>query len=398
MVDLELLQRGEFFAVEEIANSLSGGVIQNKSEGTLIRLMFRQENYRAMENALAQRRICQQQLSLELDWKIGVGWFGSHGHTLVPVNQFANRGLWKFFEVCGKSFEIRRWNCMVLFVIRWAVVWAILFGMVHAGPIHFRAVAANLTSDSKQSYSPDNGNHSNPEGAGARILKALKPDVVMIQEFNTTISTRQWVNKTLGEEFVFTTEKGMQIPNGIISRFPIVESGSWDDPVLSNREFAWAHLRLPDKRDLWVVSVHLHSKGESSRATQAAALAKFIAEKVPKDAYLLIGGDLNTRTTEESCFKELAAVVVIPKNPPADQFGGINTNAPRNRPYDWVLASPSLDAAAVPVKLADVEFPRGLVFDSRVFEPLEKVAPVQKTDSGVPNMQHMAVVRDFRLP
>ena len=71
----------------------------------------------------------------------------------------------------------------------------------------------------------------------------------------------------------------MQIPNGIISRFPIIESGSWDDPVLNNREFAWAHLRLPEKRDLWVVSVHLHSKGESSRATQAAALAKFIAEK-----------------------------------------------------------------------------------------------------------------------
>ena len=40
----------------------------------------------------------------------------------------------------------------------------------------------------------------------------------------------------------------LQIPNGIISRFPIIESGSWDDPVLNNREFAWAHLRLPEKR------------------------------------------------------------------------------------------------------------------------------------------------------
>jgi hypothetical protein len=29
---------------------------------------------------------------------------------------------------------------------------------------------------------------------------------------------------------------------------------------------------------------------------------------------------------------------------------------------------------------------------------LEEVAPVQKTDSGLPMMQHMAVVRDFRLP
>jgi endonuclease/exonuclease/phosphatase family metal-dependent hydrolase len=274
----------------------------------------------------------------------------------------------------------------------------LLLATARAEPVTFRAVAANLTSDNKQSYSPDNGNHSNPEGAGARILKALKPDIVMIQEFNTTVPVRQWVNKTFGEDFVFTQEKGMQIPNGIISRFPIIESGSWDDPVLNNREFAWAHLRLPEKRDLWVVSVHLHSKGESSRATQAAALAEFIAKNVPKDALLLIGGDLNTRTTEESCFKELAAVVAIPEKPPADQHGDISTNSPRNRPYDWVLASPLLEKSAVPVKLADTEFPHGLVFDSRVFEPIEKVAPVRKVDSGVPMMQHMAVVRDFRLP
>ncbi|MES2923407.1 MAG: endonuclease/exonuclease/phosphatase family protein [Verrucomicrobiota bacterium] len=283
-------------------------------------------------------------------------------------------------------------------MIRIFLLVLLVSGIVRAEPLSIRVVAANLTSDNKQSYSPDNGNHSNPEGAGARILKALKPDIVMIQEFNTSVPARQWINKTLGEEYVFMAENGMQIPNGIISRFPIIESGSWDDPVLSNREFAWAHLRLPEKRDLWVVSVHLHSKGEASRATQSAALAKFIAEKVPKDAMLLIGGDLNTRTTEEACFKELASVVVIPKNPPADKNGDITTNAPRNRPYDWVLASKSLDKAATPVKLADAEFPNGLVFDSRVFEPLDKLAPVQKTDSGVKNMQHMAVVRDFKIP
>ena len=272
------------------------------------------------------------------------------------------------------------------------------FGIAHGEALEIRAVAANLTSDNKQSYSPDNGNHSNPEGAGARILKALKPDIVMIQEFNTTVPVRQWINQTLGEGFVFTQEQGAQIPNGIISRFPILESGSWDDPVLDNRGFAWAHLRLPDNRDLWVVSLHLHSKGGTSREKQAGALVKFISGNVPDDAMLLVGGDLNTRTTNESCFKELAAAVVIPANPPADQHGMIFTNAPRNRPYDWVLASAELERHSVTVKVADMEFPHGLVFDSRVFEPLEKLAPVQKGDSGVPNMQHMAVVRDFRIP
>ncbi len=283
-------------------------------------------------------------------------------------------------------------------VIRCFLLGLLCLGTAHSEPLTVRAVAANLTSDNRQSYSPDNGNHSNPEGAGARILKALKPDIVMIQEFNTSVPVRQWINRTLGENYHFTQEKGAQIPNGIISRFPILASGSWDDPVLDNRGFAWAQLRLPEKTDLWVISLHLHSKGEASRKSQAEALVKFIAANVPAAAMLLVGGDLNTRTTNESCFKELAAVVVIPATPPADAQGGISTNAPRNRPYDWVLASEPLNRHAVPTTLADRVFPHGLVFDSRVFEPLEKLAPVQKSDSGVPNMQHMAVVRDFRIP
>jgi hypothetical protein len=283
-------------------------------------------------------------------------------------------------------------------VIRIFLLGILLLGTAGAEPLALRVVAANLTSDRFQSYSPDNANHSNPEGAGARILKALKPDIVLIQEFKTTIPTRQWVNRTLGAEFSFMAEEDVQIPNGIISRFPIVASGSWDDPVLDNREFAWAQIRLPGGKDLWAVSVHFHSKTATSRATQAMALAKWIDKRVPKNALLLVGGDLNTRTTEEPCFRELARVVVIPKNPPADRFGDISTNAPRNRPYDWVLADAALDPLAIPVKLAGQEFPQGLVFDSRTFKPLEKLAPVRKSDSGVPHMQHMAVVRDFRIP
>lgn len=271
-------------------------------------------------------------------------------------------------------------------------------GLVSAAPLPLRIVAANLTSDNKQTYSPDNGNHSNPEGAGARILKALNPDIVMIQEFNTSGSARQWVNQTFGKEFDFYQEKGMQIPNGIISRFPIAESGSWDDPELTNREFAWAKIRLPDKNYLWAISLHLHSKGDASRATEAAALVKFIGEKIPKDALIVIGGDLNAHSDEEPVLKNLAAVVIVPEHPPADKNGETNTNAPRNHPYDWVLASSPLDKTAVPLKLADQEFPHGLVFDSRVFEPLDKVPPVQKDDSGVKNMQHMAIARDFLIP
>lgn len=274
----------------------------------------------------------------------------------------------------------------------------LLVTLTAAEPLPLRVVAANLTSDNRSTYSPDNGNHSNPEGAGARILKALKPDVVLIQEFNTTLPPRQWVNATFGDGFHFMREEPKGIPNGIISRFPIVASGQWEDPVLDNREFAWARLRLPGERELWAVSVHLHSKNATSRAKQTAALLEAVQRHVPPGALLVVGGDLNTRGTGEPCFALLARQLVVPKEPPHDGMGNIHTNAPRNRPYDWVLASPALDGREVPVSLGGLEFPGGLVFDTRVFEPLEKVPPAQEGDSGVKMMQHMAVVRDFRLP
>jgi hypothetical protein len=39
----------------------------------------------------------------------------------------------------------------------------------------------------------------------------------------------------------------------------------------------------------------------------------------------------------------------------------------------------------------------GIVFDSRVYDPLAEVAPVLFGDSGAVNMQHMAVARDFSM-
>ncbi len=273
-----------------------------------------------------------------------------------------------------------------------------LIATVHAEPVKIRAIAANLTSDNRQTYSPDNGNHSNDEGAGARILKALRPDIVMIQEFNTTVPVRQWVNQTLGQEFNVAREEGMQIPNGVISRFPIVASGAWNDPVLDNREFFWAQVKLPGGRDLWVVSLHLHSKNDTSRRTQSVALRDFMKKNIPAGALILLGGDLNTRHEKETCFGVLADVVVVPVNPPADADGLTGTNAKRERPYDWVLADPVLDRLSMPVKIAGQEFPHGLVFDTRVFQPLDQLTPVRKQDSGLPMMQHMAVVRDFVVP
>lgn len=285
---------------------------------------------------------------------------------------------------------------------RFAAVFILSISWAVAEAVPVRIVAANLTSGNQQTYSPDNGNHSNPEGAGARILKGLKPDVVLIQEFNTTMPVRQWINQTLGEEFSFVREDQEAvpnfIPNGVISRFPMVESGEWDDPTQENRDFVWAKIRLPNGKNLWAVSVHFYSKKPAIREQEAKGLLAQITAHIPPEDLVVLGGDLNTRTWEEGCVAVLGSFFPLPENQPADQLGDGDTNANRNRPYDWVLADADLEAHATPVVMAGTAFPGGLVFDSRVFAPLEAVPPVQKTDSAAPNMQHMAVVRDFLIP
>ena len=283
---------------------------------------------------------------------------------------------------------------------RW-IEGAVFFGvtaMVWAEPVPVRVVAANLTSGNHQTYSPDNGNHSNPEGAGARILKGLRPDVALVQEFNPTVPLRQWVNATFGEEFSVYVEPTAQpggIPNGIVSRWPIVESGEWDDVSQTNREFAWAKIALPGGRFLWAISVHLYSQKPAVRATEAKALVDFAREKIPAADLVVLGGDFNTRERGEACVEVLAGMFDAKRKPAADTAGDADTNAPRNKPYDWVLADPELAACATPTRIGAAEFPHGLVFDSRTFQPLSDVTPVQAGDSAAPNMQHMAVVRDF---
>lgn len=265
-------------------------------------------------------------------------------------------------------------------------------------PVTVRIIAANLTSGNHQTYSPDNGNHSNPEGAGARILNGLKPDIVLIQEFNTTTPVRQWVNDTFGQNFAFTREEGEGIPNGIISRFPIIESGEWDDSGQSNRDFVWAKIRLPNEKILWAISVHLSAKKSSNREAESRELLAYFRKNIPAADHVVLGGDLNAASVADAAFLPLREIFPRPANIPADADGNTNTNSPRNKPYDWVLADAQLQPLAIPVVIAGKTFPNGLVFDSRVFTPLDDLKPIQKTDSAAANMQHMAVVRDFRIP
>ena len=270
------------------------------------------------------------------------------------------------------------------------------FTLVNFSPKQtIRTMTANITSGNSQTY----------EDPGTRILEGLHPDIVMLQEFNvgtssTTAEVRAWVNTAFGADFSYFRETYNGIPNGVISRWPIVASGSWDDTTISDRGFAWARIDIPGDKNLWVVSVHLKaSSGSSSqRQSQAQQLVAYIKANVPSGDYLLIGGDCNTYSYTEACLGTLGEIVDVSAPRPVDQAGDPDTNSTRSSPYDWVFAEPELDALETPVQIGSLSFANGLVFDSRVFSPLSSVSPVLSTDSAATNMQHMAVVRAFAVP
>ena len=227
-----------------------------------------------------------------------------------------------------------------------------------------------------------------------------------MQEFNvgnnSTATIRGMIDTTFGTNFSYFRESGYSIPNGIISRYPIVTNGSYDTPDLPDRGYAWAQIHLPGTNDLYIVSVHLKassgSANETRRATEANEITAFIQSQTnwPANAWIIVAGDMNLYSDTEpaiTTFKTYLSDFPVP----VDNNGSIGTNAGRGTRYDRVLPSFSMTNALTPVVLPSHTFPNGLVFDSRVYTPLTDVPPVQAGDSGDSNMQHMGVVKDFLI-
>jgi endonuclease/exonuclease/phosphatase family metal-dependent hydrolase len=260
-----------------------------------------------------------------------------------------------------------------------------------------RVMAANLNGNT-QSYQP----------FALRIFQGLASDVVAIQEFNytstnglgvnTSAAFREMIDTAFGTNFVYYREPlsgGGDIPNGIISRYPIINSGSWTDTLVANRGFAWAQIDLPGTNDLYIVSVHFLTSSSGNRATEAANLKTLMQANFPANAWLVVAGDFNAGTRTEACVTTFNGYLT--DSPiPVDNLGNPDTSANRNSAHDYVLPSLSFTNFETATVLPSHSFPDGLVFDSRVYTPLSDVPPVLQADSG--NAQHMAVIKDFLIP
>jgi len=253
-----------------------------------------------------------------------------------------------------------------------------------------RVMSANLNGNT-QSYQP----------FALRIFQGLKPDIVAIQEFNYSNNTpsdfRAMLDTAFGTNFVYFRENGYNIPNGIISRYPIIAAGSWGDTFVTDRGFAWAQIGLPGTNNLFVISVHLFSGGTATdRNSEAVAIKAHIQTDFPPGAWVVVAGDLNVDSRSEAAvttFKSFLSDNPIPTD--AQTGGDADTNEPRNKPYDYVLPSFSFTNLMIASAFPSHSFSNGLVFDSRAYTPLSDVAPVQPGDST--NAQHMAVLKDFKI-
>mgnify|MGYP000206051389 CR=1 FL=1 len=263
----------------------------------------------------------------------------------------------------------------------------------------FTVMAANTTSGPKQRY----------EGPGIRIFQALKPDICAIQEFNYDGEIDDFIKLAFGEDYKYFRESSagnFSIPNGIIYHkdFALVDKGSWGSPEIANRGLTWARFKYPDsERHLFVLSLHLSTKGGKQRAEARHVVRKINAyfkvnhgKDIQDD--LVIAGDFNTKGRRPPVLKHFTGSGgASDRQIPKDHQKNPNTNASRRRRYDYVLVNASLEARQLPLKVGDSTFAEGLVFDSRVYRPLEEVKPVEQSDSNAQNMQHMAVIKRFSL-
>ena len=251
-----------------------------------------------------------------------------------------------------------------------------------------RIMAGNLTSGNLQSYDPGDGIH---------IFQALKPDIAMIQEFNygadDDASIRTFIDTAFGTSYNYVRQSGVQIPNGVVTHYPILASGVWTDPEVANRAFTWARIDIPGPHDIWAVSVHLLTSNGTSRMAQANALVGYLQSNVPAGDYVTVGGDFNS--SDPNLISIFSPFIDPTAAFPDDQNGNVATNQERKNHYDWVLVSQALESFQTQTQVGSVVRPHGLVFDTRVFTPLSDAPPALVTDSAASNMQHMGVIKDF---
>ena len=268
-----------------------------------------------------------------------------------------------------------------------------------------RVMTANLNSGTP----PDWDWYRDPS---INIFQGLKPDIILIQEFNVDSGTsrRGFVNNAFGIEYNYYCEPSIggdwAMPNGIISRWPIKSKGHWADDNFethTTRSFVWAVIDIPGSIDLQVVSIHLKagdgSKERQIREAEATQLKGYVQANFDDSKYIIVGGDLNLQHDGQSPIGIFSSYLDATDHRPRDRNGDTDTNAGRDKPYDWIMPNEKLDSYHTTIYIGtDFQaFTEGIVFDSEIFTPLSSVSPIESGDSRYWQCYHMAVMKAFDI-
>lgn len=240
--------------------------------------------------------------------------------------------------------------------------------------------------------------------AGQRLLRTLQPDIVAIQEWVITNASYQaFVDSNFGSGYYYVVDGvtgQYAIPNGIISRWPFLETNIWDDVYAGYREHMHARIDLPGPKDLNLVSVHLKAGDTAgdltTRENQARAITNYVATaNFGSSNYLAIAGDLNQTNRTAETVLTILGTIVSDADQPTTKSGSKNTNPADTRPYDFVLPDAALEAVAQAVTYNGTSFPEGLLFDTREWG--DHQYPALAYDSRATNLTHRPVVKVFAL-
>ena len=72
-MDGDVFQRLEGLLLEKVPDAVPGRVVEDQSEGTFVRRVVGQQDHRAVENAVVQGRVGQQDFPLQVDRRVGFG-------------------------------------------------------------------------------------------------------------------------------------------------------------------------------------------------------------------------------------------------------------------------------------------------------------------------------------
>jgi hypothetical protein len=243
-----------------------------------------------------------------------------------------------------------------------------------------------------------------------RIIQGLQPDVACIQEwyvdYPADYDFSGWVSAAFGPEFVYHRASSGYQPNGIVSRWNILSSGSWPDLQRANYYHDWAVIDLPGDTNLQVVSVHLHSSDEGIRIEQIKDVIDYIEANFSNSHYVMINGDFNTANRTSQPIPTLlnsanwsgSCWVTTSDGTPVDQVGGDDdTNLVRTSNYDWLIPNLLLGNSIMDLDLGEDSgvYAGGIVFDSRVFMPLSAVAPIQYGDTANGDQDHCPIMKSY---